>query len=139
MKVKPAPGQVLIQMVAPDFIKRGKLFEPKERDKKDTMFSNRALVIDLGAVDDKAGQQQNEWLKVGMIAIISSHAIGVGVTGAMRREHDGKWIDVALVPRWAFLAEIVGDLAEDLDTGTGSLISDLPAGFDEKMSKLKIH
>ena len=137
MKIIPAPGYALIQIVAPDFQERNGLFQPKDRDKKDTMFSNRVKILALGEPDPKSGQNQNEWLKEDDIVVLASYAFQLGVNGAVRRD-DGQWVDVGLVPRSAFVGKIEGDYGEDLQRG-GSLISTIPANFDAKMEKFKIN
>lgn len=131
MKITPAKGHILVQIVKEDFEQRGKLLIPRYAD-KGSMFYNRTRVLEIGEPESTATAESIEWLKVGDIVIISRHGFEMGVPGQVKNAA-GEFIDVMLLPRHCAIAKIEGDFAEDIEVNT------LPVNFGQKIDILKVH
>ena len=130
MKIIPAKGWLLVQVIAPDFELRGKLVIPRNKD-KGGLFAGRVKVLAVGQVESETATTQEDWIKEGDVVVMGKMGLQMAVEGQLKKEDI--WIEVLLVPRVGIVGKVEGDFAEDLEAGQ------LPENFDKKIDKLVIH
>lgn len=113
MKIIPAPGYALLQIVKEDFTQVSKTKIVPVAG-KDASFFNRMKIIELGKMHFSSKTGEKLAYEIGDIVVMSSVGAQIGVPGLITNEA-GNLIDVMLVAQELIIAKIEGDIAEDID------------------------
>lgn len=112
MRVLPAPGYALLQIVKENIRKDGNLYLPAMAE-QDTSFFNRFKIIEMGKNIATTAVGSGLKYKKGDIVVLSTAGAQMIVPGIMKNK-DGNWIDVVIVSQLQMIATIEGDIGEDI-------------------------
>lgn len=113
MNIKPRRGYIHVQIIKEDIQRGGSNLIPTTG--KDTSFYNRHKLLAFHPDDEHC-----KGLEIGAIVVITTAGFQMGIPGLIK--HNGKWIETFLIMSNQIMAEIEGDIGEDLPRSQGEII-----------------
>lgn len=114
MKVLPAPGYAVLQIIKEDFVSKAGIIIPD--NSKNTSFFNRMKIVAMGKNVAETAIGSGIKYSIGDVVIISAAGAQIAVPGLIKNKA-GAWVDVCIVPQGQIIATIEGDKAEDWEKG----------------------